>query len=838
MTSMEGESVELTTGAVRVSESVEAWLAELAKTMKSTLAGQLESVRAGLITDEFRAAASQTLCLKEAVAFTDSVESALQSGGSKGLSKVRGEVADALQRLAASDYTGSLLLQLKKQAMVIDLIHYQDIMDQLLQDKASSTADWVWARQLRYYAQPESRVGVAMAEASFEYTWEYQGNAPKLVYTPLTDKCYLTLTQGMALGYGGNPYGPAGTGKTESVKALGQALGRQEFDFKSMGRIFVGLVKCGAWGCFDEFNRLDEEVLSAVSQQIQTIQGALKEGAKTMEFMDKSIEVDRNAGIFVTLNPAGKGYGGRSKLPDNLKQLFRSIAMSIPDNELIAEVLLVSEGFRTARDLARKMVALFTLSRELLSSQQHYDWGLRALKTSLGIAGRELREVTDSQNAELEKAIHSAASSMHLELTPQQVEKMLQLHLACEQRIGVILVGPSGSGKSTLWEVLEKAYERMGRKPVVYKMNPKAMARQQVPARRVVKEPLEQRSWIVCDGDVDPEWIESLNSVLDDNRLLTMPNGERIQFANNINFIFECHSLEFASPATVSRCGMLFMSDEALDIDRLVARWLAGHKGDGEDAQLAGWLKDLFKKPFTWALAHPSMVDTTKVGTLDSALSHLALGVGSKHDFVCCLARGLSANMSPETRTDFLSDLARSTGETAQLLDASYGGDPLACLGDELREGAAGGEGDRAAQLVVTQEVAENLAFIAPWLKNRDPFILVGPEGCGKSTLLDYCFQRLMGAAVAVVNCSAQTSAANVIQKLVQVCGKPVTTNTGKCLRPPDNSRIILYLKDINLPRPDKYNTSQLVSFLQQLLTHEGYYDEHLEFIRVERIQV
>lgn len=89
---------------------------------------------------------------------------------------------------------------------------------------------------------------------------------------------------------------------------------------------------------------------------------------------------------------------------------------------------------------------------------------------------------------------------------------------------------------------------------------------------RVVKEPLEQRSWIVCDGDVDPEWVESLNSVLDDNRLLTMPNGERIQFANNINMIFECHTLEFASPATVSRCGMIFLSDESLEIDRLVNR--------------------------------------------------------------------------------------------------------------------------------------------------------------------------------------------------------------------------------------------------------------------------
>ena len=79
----------------------------------------------------------------------------------------------------------------------------------------------------RYYLGPDNCAIVSMVDATFEYTYEYQGNAPKLVHTPLTDKCYLTLTQGMRVGLGGNPYGPAGTGKTESVKALGGLFGRQ-----------------------------------------------------------------------------------------------------------------------------------------------------------------------------------------------------------------------------------------------------------------------------------------------------------------------------------------------------------------------------------------------------------------------------------------------------------------------------------------------------------------------------------------------------------------------------------------------------------------------------------
>ena len=88
------------------------------------------------------------------------------------------------------------------------------------------------------------------------------------------------------------------------------------------------------------------------------LQGAIKAGQPTVELIGRTVDVDRNAGIFVTLNPAGKGYGGRSKLPDNLKALFRSVAMTLPDNEIIAEVLLLSSGFATAKELGRSASTL------------------------------------------------------------------------------------------------------------------------------------------------------------------------------------------------------------------------------------------------------------------------------------------------------------------------------------------------------------------------------------------------------------------------------------------------------------------------------------------------
>ncbi|MBK8156777.1 MAG: hypothetical protein IPK55_12680 [Streptococcus sp.] len=120
-----------------------------------------------------------------------------------------------------------------------------------------------WESQLRFYwDKKKDNIVIRQCTGEFEYCYEYQGLNSRLVITPLTDRCVMTLTTALTFKLGGAPAGPAGTGKTETVKDLAKSLAircvvtncGETLDTFGMKSIFSGLIQTGFWGCFDEFN--------------------------------------------------------------------------------------------------------------------------------------------------------------------------------------------------------------------------------------------------------------------------------------------------------------------------------------------------------------------------------------------------------------------------------------------------------------------------------------------------------------------------------------------------------------------------------------------------------
>lgn len=175
-------------------------------------------------------------------------------------------------------------------------VHARDIIEGFVRDNVLDAEEFGWESQLRFYWAKEcDNLLVTQCSGSFSYGYEYMGLNGRLVVTPLTDRIYLTITQALTMHLGGAPAGPAGTGKTETTKDLAKAMALlcvvtncgEGMDFRAVGTILAGLSQCGAWGCFDEFNRIDVSVLSVISTQLQTIRSALM--MKLKEFMVISI---------------------------------------------------------------------------------------------------------------------------------------------------------------------------------------------------------------------------------------------------------------------------------------------------------------------------------------------------------------------------------------------------------------------------------------------------------------------------------------------------------------------------------------------------------------------
>ncbi|KAI9105868.1 dynein heavy chain [Phlyctochytrium arcticum] len=985
--SKEGERVSLSK-SITIGDfpKVNDWLAALEKEMRSTLAHalfdavrDLPSLHEKTTFDRQSFLAwvdkypDQLVVLSMQVLWTGAVEAAFSqlSSGSvaagQPLHDVLSLVESGLKILADLVLEDIPTIRRRKcEHLITELVHQRDIIRRLIRNQISSPTDFEWLYYMRFYFNHGEQdvlkqLSVKMADASFTYGFEYLGIADRLA---------------LHAKLGGSPFGPAGTGKTESVKALGVQLGRfvlvfccdENFDFQAMGRIFIGLCRVGAWGCFDEFNRLEERILSAVSQQIQAIQMGLK-SEQEVELVNKHFRVSPDTGIFITMNP---GYAGRSNLPDNLKKLFRSIAMTKPDRELIAQVMLYSQGFRSAELLASKVVPLFVLCAEQLSPQNHYDFGLRSLKSVLVSAGNLKREIlqktTGQSNSSvvpseqellirsvretiipklladdiallrnllddvfpgvqyrpiplgaLEAAIKNACTHRKLVADGPWLEKVIQLYQIQIIHHGIMLVGPSGSGKSVAHQVLLEALGQLeGIEGVSYVIDPKAMSKEALYGHmdlttrewtdglftHILRKIIDnvrgegaKRHWIIFDGDVDPEWVENLNSVLDDNKMLTLPNGERLNLPPNVRIMFEVENLKQATLATVSRCGMVWFSEDTVTVEVVMQHYLATLRSelltdDDDTAQssgdqgaelsnamqaqhliadiLAGYMKanGLVVKALEFASVRYHLMDFTKTRAIisltslinnivravlayDSAHPDFPLSATALDRYVCkrlllAIVWSFAGDSRLEVRQqlgEFLLSISTQEGPAAGGSLIDYDVDISTGEWIEWRTRVPTIEIEThnvatADVVIPTVDTVRHEDILYSWLAEHKPIVLCGPPGSGKTMTLFAALRKLPEMDVVGLNFSSATTPELILQTFEQYCEYRKTLN-GVILSPQATGRwLVLFCDEINLPAADKYGTQRVISFIRQLVEHGGFWRKSdRAWVKLERVQ-
>ncbi|EAY21612.1 Dynein heavy chain family protein [Trichomonas vaginalis G3] len=661
-----GETVKLSNIVDGNTPEIEDWLNHFEEEMKATLKDYVaDSIPAyGKKKREYWLTEfpAQVVLMTNQIMWTQQVTNVLAGQKLRGLKVLMQKFIEQLESLTAlvrqpiSRQTRQVV-----SCLLIFEVHNRDIIAQLIENEVSDVESFEWQKQLRYYWDDET-IMVKSINNTYEYSYEYAGNSARLVITPLTDRCYQTLLSAFKQNLSGAPSGPAGTGKTETVRDCAKALGRpcvvyncsEEVTPEQMSQFFAGLSSSGSWSCFDEFNRINIEVLSVIAQQVRTIQNAISENADYFQLDQRRLKLNVNAAICITMNP---GYAGRTELPDNLKAVFRPCAMMVPDFVFISEILLFSGGFKDASVLSVKLVALFDLCRKQLSNAHHYDWGLRAMKAILSTAGKAKRNDLNADEATLlvqvirdctapklisadiplfAGIIHDVFPSVtsnktknaqlinnlkdafvELKLQPAQIyiDKCIELYETTLVRHGIMLVGGSMGGKSSSYKALaiamSKEMEGVETKPVKYdRLNPKAISIAELYgsfnpvtsewADGVLSKAIRQASfsdqselkWIIVDGPVDSLWIETMNSLLDDNKVLCLPNNERIQLGPHVKMVFEVDNLDEASPATVSRCGMIYYDPSVLPWSALTETWC--NKYEETAADLMTSLKTLF----------------------------------------------------------------------------------------------------------------------------------------------------------------------------------------------------------------------------------------------------
>jgi dynein heavy chain len=935
--------------------SVEKWLLQVENAMKASVKSvvlkSIPNYTECPRTEFVLAWAGQAVLATTGLYWTIETEKAIEEGGAKG---IKGYADTCTQQL--NDIVQLVRGKLTKTqrsilgALVTLDVHARDVLLDLAEKGVEDKNDFEWTSQLRYAIESgnggvkgmgdDEQMKCKMINAVLNYGYEYLGNSFRLVVTPLTDRCYRTLMGALHLHFGGAPEGPAGTGKTETTKDLAKAIAKQcvvfncsdGLDYIAMGKFFKGLGASGAWACFDEFNRIDLEVLSVVAQQLLCIIRAITAKLEQFDFEGTLLPLDPTCCPFITMNP---GYAGRSELPDNLKVLFRTVAMMVPNYTMIAQIQLMSCGYMDAAAMAVKITTTYKLCSEQLSSQGHYDYGMRAVKAVLTASAnlkqrypeedesilvlRSIRDVNlckflsfdvplfngiirdlfpgtvlpEADYVNLNVALINQTKIHGLQFTDVFQTKVIQLYEMICVRHGLMVVGRPFGAKTSMLRVLSESLTELHSKgqngenvTELLTLNPKSVKMTQLYG---VADPVSQewqdgvlsntfrtaanrtddnRKWVILDGPVDAIWIENMNTVLDDNKKLCLNSGEIVQMSGTMNMIFEVRDLAVASPATVSRCGMVYVEPEEMGWDCVVASWLEYRPEFMPEEQkatlkgLADWLlpaaldfqrrnckepsptidQTLLVSAFRimeclhdvfLAEETASELDTKQASALieTSFLFGVVWSIGCSVDtegrakfdeFFRELISGKHRDWSPPPGMK-LQYLIPDKGTIYDYVFDTENGKWQPWT-DRIENKPVIDKDAKFSEIIVPTVDTCRYAYLLEILQCHNfPVLFVGPTGTGKSV---YTVTKLTAKmpeeyGTMTVTFSAQTTA-NQTQDIID--GKLDKRRKG-IFGPPMGKKMIIFVDDLNMPMVEEYGAQPPIEILRQYMDHKGWYD-------------
>ena len=939
---------------VRAQGNIEDWLVRLLHGMRKTMKSHCRACAArigagGVDTGSLRAfvdgSIAQFALLGIQIMWTADVQTALEQARQRKLAmkEMQRRQLDVLSELSSwcLQDLGPKVNRKKIETLVTIHVHQRDVSDYLASlfkaRRISDASDFEWLKQARFYYRPnqgddvddDGAAVISITDVDFNYQFEYLGSKERLVITPLTDRCYITLAQALGMYFGGAPAGPAGTGKTETVKDLGRALGiyvvvtncTDQMRYTDCAKIFKGLCQAGLWGCFDEFNRILLPVLSVVAQQVLSIQNAKKAGVDEFQFPGdpQSVVLQPVCGFFITMNP---GYAGRQELPENLKALFRGVAMMVPDFQIIMKVKLCSVGYANFELLSQKFFVLYNTAKEQLSAQKHYDWGLRNILAVLRTAGktkrdnpgddlesfllyRTLRDMNLSklvaqdvplflslledlfpelrsspppkgQYPELEEALRQVVEGNGLVYHRDWVSKLVQLYETTLVRHGIMLVGPSGGGKSQIFRNLRETLTKtVGVQHRDARLNPKAIRAQEMYGEvdplsgewvtgvfAAMWEKYNSRAnaynmWIICDGPVDAIWIEDLNTVLDDNKILTITNGDRIPMTDNVKLMFEVETLVNASPATVSRAGIIYVSETDLDWSPVMEAYIRGQPSQDMQRTLRGLVEKWLGASRPTGPGHTlgmlqrqtdevvRVVRVGKIRSLCNLFTGLVSGEGAaayggpsfernvERIFLYALCWSVAGLLEYEDRVKFDQHLREIDASAMPELLAEgdtifeYLVEPATCAWRKVAppgwQYPRGEKLDFSNLLVPTMDSTRANYIMRHMHKQgkATPVLIVGASGTAKTSTALMFFDSLDSAKMLVkkVNFSSATTPF-MCQNAVEV---ELDKRGGKNFGPPGGKKMTFFIDDLSMPEKNAWGDQPTLEMVRLIVEYHGF---------------